>query len=113
MRDRDRVVDRRSVPAVRLAVVHGEEVHQLRDEDADRTRHSRRRLCTSGPVTALCVTSRPIIVTSKLGVPKTICAASGSAQMLNSARRRHVPLGNRSAHEDDPVDAGRRRAAFR
>ena len=36
VRDRDRVVDGRSVPAVRLTVVDGEEVDELGDEDADR-----------------------------------------------------------------------------
>src|SRR4029079_6637774 len=36
VRDGDGIVDPRDVPAVRLAVVHGEEVHELRDEDADR-----------------------------------------------------------------------------
>ena len=34
----------------------------------------------------------------------TICAASGSAQMLNSAAGGHVALGDRAAHEDDAID---------
>ena len=42
------------------------------------------RRWTSGPVTAACVTSSPIIVTST-SAAKTSAAASGSAQMLNSA----------------------------
>ena len=44
----------------------------------------RRRSPCSGVMSALCVTSRPIMVTSRpLG--NTVAAASGSAQMLNSA----------------------------
>ena len=36
VRDGDGVVDRRAVPAVRLAVVDGEEVDEVGDEGADR-----------------------------------------------------------------------------
>ena len=40
MGDRDRVVDRSAVPAVRLAVVDGEEVDEVCDEPADRPRRA-------------------------------------------------------------------------
>ena len=81
--DGDRVVDRRAVPAVRLAVVDGEELDEVGDEVPIRPVAASRRW-TSGPVTAWWVTSSPIIVTST-SAAKTTAAASGSAQTLNSA----------------------------
>ena len=79
-----RVVDRRAVEAVARLV-----------EARRRSRAARRRPRRRGPrraaarrarrvISAWCVTSRPIIVTSS-PLAKTRCAASGSAQMLNSA----------------------------
>ena len=64
---------------------------------------SRSRSAWARVKSALCVTSRPIIV---IGIPlaKTIAAASGSTKALNSAAGRDVPLADRSAHPDDALD---------
>ena len=103
VRDGDRVVDRGAVPAVRLAVVDGEEVDEVGDEGADRARVARSRCCTAGVVTARCVTSRPIIVTSSPAW-KTRCGGLGVGPDVELGRRRHVPLGDRAAHQHDPLD---------
>ena len=59
----DGVVDRRTVPAVGVAVIDAEELDQLRDEDADGP-VTRRRSAIAGVSSAWCVTSSPITVTS-------------------------------------------------
>ena len=68
VRDRDGIVDRRAVPAVRLAVVDGEEVDEVGDERPDRARGAQPLLTSAGVVTARCVTSSPIIVVVDAGV---------------------------------------------
>ena len=84
LRDGDRVVDRRAVPAVRLLVEALEELDEVGDERADPAGRAQRLARRSAVTSAWCVTSRPTIVTS-IPLWKTACAASGSAQMLNSA----------------------------
>ena len=84
VRHRDRVVHRRAVPPVLAPVKAGVEVVQVGDELARACRPSARRSTWAGVISALWVTSRPTIVRSSPLV-NTRCAASGSAQMLNSA----------------------------
>ena len=102
VRHRDRVVDRRAVPAVRSAV-------EARRRSRAAPRPSRRRgppraarRSCAGPKSALCVTSSPIIVTS-IPLANTRAAASGSAQMLNSAAGVTLPSPMRAAHQHDPL----------
>ena len=103
MRDGDRVVDRRTGPAVRLAVEDAVEVEQLGDDLTDLPRPPR-AVGALGVISAWCVTSRPTIVTSR-PLSKTPGAASGSAQMLNSAAGVTLPSADRAAHQDDPLGA--------
>ena len=61
----------------------------------------------SGMRSALCVTSRPIIVTSR-PLAKTRCGGLGVGPDVELGRRGDVPLGDRAAHEHDALDVLRR-----
>ena len=69
-------------------------------------RRSASRSTSAGRSSARWVTSSPTIVTSS-PLENTRCAASGSAQMLNSAAGVDVALADRAAHQHDPLDAAR------
>ena len=102
VRDRDRVVDGRSVPAVRLTVVDGEEVDELGDEDADRPGVAQALLHVGprhGPVRHVEPDHRDV----ELGVEDDLRGLRVGPD-VELGGRRHVPLGDRASHQDDPVD---------
>ncbi len=76
--DGARIVQRRAAHLIDLVVPEREEVEQVRDDDRVPCRRVSRscRAC-AGVMSALCVTSRPIIVSGNPAL-KTMRAASGS-----------------------------------
>ena len=104
VRDGDRVVDRRAVPAVRLAVVAAEEVVELGDERPDPTGRAqplRDRRAEDAP----CASRRARSSSRRARSWKTLCAASGSAPDVELGGGRDVALGDRAAHHHDALDA--------
>ncbi len=83
MRQRDRVVHGRALPAVALGVEAAVEAMQVRHQPP-RAARGGEPLGVGVVSSARCVTSRPTIVTGR-PLSKTRRAASGSHQMLNSA----------------------------
>ena len=111
---RDRIVDRWPVPAVPVAMVDGEEPHQVGEDASGARPEPLQPGDVGGRTSAWWVTSSPAI---RIGMPasKTIAAASGSAQMLNSAEAVVLPSPSEppiSRDRRDPVaQAGRSSAA--
>ena len=91
VRDADRVVHRRAVElGVPRACGSARRSPSARRPPSRRGRRRAAARCASSVISAWCVTSRPTIVMS-MPLAKTRCAASGSAQMLNSAAGVRLP----------------------
>ncbi len=103
VRNGDGVVDRRSVPPVRLAVVAAEEVVQLGDEDADLARGAQTlgdRRAEDGLVRHVEPDHRHVQPAREHALGRL-----GVGPDVELGRRRHVALGDRSAHHDDALEA--------
>ena len=82
------------------------ELEQLGDHRADPAGAAISSAVGSGPKIALCVTSRPIIVTSRPLV-NTRVGRLGIGPDVELGRRRDVALADRAAHQHDPLDPRR------
>ena len=106
MGDRDRVVDRRSLPPVRLAVVDGEELDELRDERADPP-GLRQPPLHLRPGDGLVRDVEPDHRHVDVG-GEDERGGLGVGPDVELGSRGHVALGDRPAHDDDlrePVGA--------
>ena len=105
VRHRHRVVDRRSLPAVGLAVVAREVDVQVRDEGTDAAGGAKPRLDVGAEERLM-----RDVEADHAHVQAAVEHGRGRLRIAPDVElrgRREVPLGDRAAHDDDPPDAVR------